>query len=130
MLLSIFSSLYELIIGENADFPEYREGIFDSVGLITFIFAIVICLLFFVVIGRLKSLLDRMWHWVVTLVIVAVIAFALAFTQAKGQLGDVDSYLIRFSIFNAIYSVVYFFIFSLLFQRASVYARHLPFKIK
>lgn len=130
MLLSIFSSLYELVCGKNTDVPEYRENIFGSVGVISFVIAIVICLIFYVVIGRWKSILDKLWHWVIALVIVAAITFGLAFTLAKGQLGAVDSYLIRFAIFNSLYSAVYFVVFSLLFQRISIYARHLPFKIK
>jgi hypothetical protein len=126
MLLTIFSSLYELIIGENADFPEYRAGIFDSVGLITFIIAIVICLLFYVALGRWKAIWYTTIHWVITIILVAAIGFGFAFTQAKGQLGDFDSYLIRFAIFNALYAAIYFIAFSFLFKNFSIFSKRTP----
>jgi hypothetical protein len=125
----MFTSIYEFSCGPNDD-PIYAEQVFPFVGLITLIIAILVCLFFYVIIGRWKSILDKLWHWVITLILIAAITFELAFTQAKGQLGDVDSYLIRFAIFNALYSSIYFIIFSLIFQRISIYSRHLPFKIK
>lgn len=126
MLLSIFSPIYELIIGENADFPEYRDGIFDSVGLITFIIAISICLIFYVAIGRWKEIWYTLVHWVITVLLVAAIGFGFAFSQAKGQLGAVDSYLIRFAIFNALYAAIYFMAFSFLFKNFSIFSKHTP----
>jgi len=126
MLLSIFSPLYEFIIGENADFPEYREGIFDSVGFITFLIAVVICLLFYVALGRWKAIWYTLLHWALTIIIVAAIAFGFAFTQSKGQIGTVDSYLVRFAIFNAIYAAVYFIAFSFIFKNFSVFSKRTP----
>jgi len=126
MLLTIFSSLYELTIGENADFPEYREGIFDSVGLITFIVAIVVCLLFYVALGRWKLIWYTTVHWLITIILVAAICFSFAFTQAKGQLGDVNSYLVRFAIFNALYASIYFIAFSFLFKNFSIFSKRTP----
>ena len=126
MLLSIFAPLYELIIGKNADFPEYREGIFDSVGLITFIIAIVICMLFYLVLGRWKLVWYTTAQWVITIALVAAIGFGYAFAQAKGQLGDVDSYLVRFAIFNALYAAIYFIAFSFLFKNFSIFSKRTP----
>ncbi|MCA0447291.1 MAG: hypothetical protein LCH54_13790 [Bacteroidetes bacterium] len=123
---SIFSFIYEIIIGENSDFPEYREGIFDSVGLITLIISVAICLLFYVGLGRWKALWYTMIHWVITILIVASIGFGFAFSQAKGELGDVDSYLIRFAIFNAMYAALYFIAFSFLFKNFSIFSKRTP----
>jgi len=127
MFLSIFSALYELFIGENEDYPEFREGIFDSVGLITFIIAIVICFLFYVALGRWKAIWYTTIHWIITIVLVAGIGFGFAFSQAKGQLGEADSYLIRFAIFNAIYASIYFILFSFLFKNFSIFSKRTPF---
>ena len=126
MLLSIFSLFYELIIGENSDFPEYRDVIFDSVGLITLIIAIVICLLFYVALGRWKEIWYTNLHWVITIVLVAAIGFGFAFTQAKGQLGDVDGYLVRFAIFNGLYASIYFIAFSFFFKNFSIFSKRTP----
>ena len=126
MRLSIFSPLYEFIIGENTDFPEYREGIFDSVGFFTFLIAVVICLLFYVALGRWKAIWYTLLHWALTIIIVAAIGFGFAFSQSKGQIGTVDSYLVRFAIFNAIYAAVYFIAFSFIFKNFSVFSKRTP----
>lgn len=126
MLLSIFSNLYELVIGSNADFPEYRQGIFDSVGLFTLVMAIVLCLLFYVALGRWKAIWYTTVHWVITIVIVALIGFAFAYTQSKGQLGSVNSYLIRFAIFNSIFAAIYFIALSFLFKNFSIFSKRTP----
>lgn len=127
MLLSIFSSIYELVCSENPDFPEYREGIFNSVGLITLLTAVVICLLFYVALGRWKGVWYTGVHWAITIFICAAIGFGLAYSLAKGELGAVDGYLIRFALFNAVFSAVYFIAFSFLFKNFSIFSKRTPF---
>ncbi len=126
MLLSIASTLYELIIGENANNPEYRDGIFGSVGILTFTIAIIFCLLFYVLFGRKWHIWYTRTHWVITLVLVAAIGFVFAMTQAKGQIGSVDSYVVRFALANALYAAIYFVVFSFLFKNFSVYSKRIP----
>ncbi len=127
MLLSIFSTLYELIIGENTDYPEYQAGIFDSVGLITLVVAIVICLLFYVALGRWKAIWYSLVHWAITVVLVAAICFGFAFAHAKDVIGSYDTYLITFSLINALFAVVYFIALSFLFKRFSIFSINTPF---
>jgi hypothetical protein len=126
--VALFTSLYEVFIGENPDYPEYREGIFSSVGLLTFLLGAVAAAIFYVALGRWKPVFEKPVHWVITLVLTALIGFLLAYTQARGTLGATDSYTTRFALFNALYAVVYFFLFSILFKRFSIFARHTPFK--
>lgn len=127
MLLSIFSSLYEVIIGENSNYPEYREGIFSTVGLITFIISVVICLIFYLGLGRWKPGFHKISHWIITLVINSSICFGLSFSMAKGELGESDGYMIRFALVNALYALIYFIIFSLLLKRFSIFPKRTPF---
>ncbi len=127
MILSIFSSLYETFIGANPDYPEYRETLFSSVGLLTLLIAFGICLIFYAGFGRWKPFFHKLSHWLVTLLIVAIIGFAFAYVQSKNTLGVTDSYVTRFSIFNSIFAIVYFIIFSLLLKRISIFARRTPF---
>lgn len=127
MLLSIFTSMYEVFIGANSDYPEYREGIFDSVGLVSFVVAICMCLLFYVLLGRWKNIWYTRGHWAVTLILTAVIGFAFAYSQGKSHTSVADSYLIRFAAFNALYSALYFAVFSLLFKNFSIYSKRIPF---
>lgn len=126
--MALFTSLYEVFIGENPDYPEYREGIFSSVGLLTFLLAAVTAAIFYVALGRWKPVFEKTSHWFITLALTALIGFLLAYTQASGTLGATDSYTTRFAFFNALYAVVYFFLFSILFKRFSIFARHTPFK--
>lgn len=126
--MALFTSLYEVFIGENPDYPEYREGIFSSVGLLTFLLAAVAAAIFYVALGRWKPVFEKPVHWFITLALTALIGFLLAYTQARGTLGATDSYTTRFALFNALYAAVYFFLFSILFKRFSIFARHTPFK--
>ena len=126
MLLSIFSALYELVCGVNKNYPEYRQQIFNSVGLLTVIIALAICIIFYVVLGRWKMVWYNNVHWGFTIVICAVICFLLAFLTTKNVLGLVDGYLWLFAIFNAVYSVIYFVIFSFLFKKFSIFSKRTP----
>lgn len=128
MLLSVFTGLYELIIGINGDFPEYRENIFPLTGLITFILSLVICLFFYVVLGRWKNIWHKLIHWVITIVLVAIIGFGFAYSQATGILQiSPDSYLFGFAAINALYSALYFIAASFIFKNFSIFSKRTPF---
>ncbi|HEY5408524.1 MAG TPA: hypothetical protein VIJ92_15630 [Ginsengibacter sp.] len=127
MLLSIFSTLYETLAGENPNYAEYRESIFTSVGWLTLITVFIISLIFYVGFGRWKPFFHKLSHWIITLIIVAILGFLFAFMLSRSELGITDSYVIRFSFFNAIYAVIYFIIFSLLLKRVSIFAKRTPF---
>jgi hypothetical protein len=126
MFSSIFSFLYELVCGQNSDSPEYEESIFGSVGLITLLIAIVVCLIFYCALGRWKNVWHNLTHWIITLVIVAIIGFGLAYGIADNEIGSVNGYLIKFAIFNAVYITLYFVIFSFLFKNFSIYSKRTP----
>lgn len=127
MLLSIFSSLYELAIGENLDLTEYRDSIFSSVGTITFICSLILCLIFYVLLGRWKGIWYNRFHWVITITVSAVIGFGFAYSMASSEIGEVDSYLIRFAIFNALYAAIYFILLSFVFKNFSIHSKRTPF---
>lgn len=124
----MFSTLYEIFIGENPDYPEYRESIFSAVGIITIVIAGLLAAIFYLALGRWRPVWDKRVHWVITLVLAAVLGFVLAYTQATGTLGASDSYVVRFGLFNAVFAALYFLIFSLLLKRFSIFARHTPVK--
>ena len=126
MFLSIFSPLYELVCGENLDNPAYRDTIFNSVGLLTIVVAVVICLVFYVVLGRWKSIWHTRSDWAITAAICAAIGFGLAYSVAKEELGEADSYVTIFAAFNAIFAAIYFIAFSFLFKNFSIFAKRTP----
>lgn len=127
-LLSFFSSLYEWCIGRNDD-PIYKDEVFFSVGLFTVLIAATFCVIFYVGLGRWKPFFYQLSHWIITIIVVAVVSGFLALQQSKGatQSTDFDAYMIRFSLFNALISAIYFFLLSILFKRASIFARRTPF---
>jgi drug/metabolite transporter (DMT)-like permease len=127
MLLSVFSTLYQLVIGENSNYPEYEESIFNPVGLYTLVLVIIVCLLFFVVLGRWKPIWHKLVHWVITMAVVALSCFALAFFYAKSTIGSSDGYLVGFAGFNAIMAAVYYVIFSFVLKPLSIFAKKTPF---
>ena len=115
MLLSFFNFLYELVCGVNTDSPEYGEGVFESVGLLTVIVTLIIALIFYIGLGRWQNIWHTRIHWVITTMICAISGFGIAYSLAKKDIGIIDSYLIRFALFNLMYAALFFFLFSLFF---------------
>jgi len=126
MVLSIFPNLYEMIIGENTDYPEYRDNLFGSVGILTFFISIIFCVLFYVVLGRWKEVWYNRIHWSITIVLLSAVSFGLAILQSKNLLSIMDGYLIMFASFNAIFAVIYFIAFSFLFKNFSIFSKRIP----
>lgn len=127
MLLSIFSFLYELVAGDNPEYPEYRERIFDSVGSLTFVLAAIVAFLFYMVLGRWKMIWYNNFHWGITIFLWAIAGFCISFFMARDELGFTDGYVTRFSFFNALYAALFFILFSLLFKNFSVFSKRTPF---
>lgn len=127
MLLSIFSTFYEITTGENSNVPEYQDGIFDLVGIFTLVLSIVMCLVFYVALGRWRQVWYRGIHWVITLILVALFAFGFAFVYSKSVIGSSDGYMFGFSFVNALYASIYYFGFSFLFKKFSIFSKHTPF---
>lgn len=127
LLTSVWTSMYEAFIGPNVNFPEYRSGIFSTVGLMSLLLAIVVCAVFYAALGRWKPVFHKPLHWLITLVLTAVAGFVFAWSQAAGTIATSDSYTFSFGLFNALYVSLYFAIFSLLLKRVSIFAKHTPF---
>src|SRR5690554_8233884 len=87
MIASLFSFLYELLAGENAEYPEYRERIFDSVGFFTVVFSLIVALMFYIWLGRWKMIWYNTSHWVLTLIFCALAGFGLSFRSEERRVG-------------------------------------------
>ena len=124
----MFKAIYELLGGENVD-PIYASDVYPSVGLFTMIFALVFCIIFYLGLGRWKPIWHKLSHWIITLTILASISVFFALTQAKSAtLEDAFStFMYKFSMVNALYSSIYFIVFSLILKRASIFAKRTPF---
>ena len=123
----MFKTIYELLCGKNDD-PAYASNIYPSVGLFTLIFALVFVLIFYVALGRWKNVWYTRVHWVITMVLLAVVSGGFGLIQAKAETGasGFDSFMIKFAVINAVYAVVYFIILSLLLKRFSIYSKRTP----
>lgn len=122
----MFKTLYEWIAGKNPD-PVYNE-VFQSVGLITLLLSVVLAAVFYFLLGRWRPVWDKLVHWVVTAVVLVAFAAILAVSKAKAATeADADSYVYTFAIGNALYALIYFFVFSLLFRKGSIFAKRTPF---
>ncbi len=125
----MFQFLYELLCGKNVD-PTYVSDVYPFVGLFTLIFSIVFSLIFYLALGRWKPIWDKLLHWIITLIILSGIAFYFALNQARSTTGEESygAFMIKFSLVNALYAVIYFVLLSLLLKKASIFARNTPFK--
>jgi hypothetical protein len=124
--MTFFSTLYESVCGVNTNYTEYRDELFRSIGLFTLVAATLICLLFYVFLGRWKLIWFNNIHWAVTIVFCALTGFLLAFLMAESSLRLVDGYLIRFALFNALFAALYFVILSFVFKNFSVFSKRTP----
>ena len=123
----MFQALFELLAGRNAD-PSYATDVYPSVGLFTLIMSLGFAVVFYILLGRWKPIWDKLVHWLVTIVILAICASIMAVHQAKtGTGGEGDAYMYTFSVVNAFYAVLCFIIFSFLFKKASIFAKRTPF---
>lgn len=125
----MFTTLYQLLIGSdpNND-PTYADSIFKSVGLITFLAAALLAVLFYLGLGRWKAVFYKVGPWVITLIVAAIFGFVYALTYALDATGadDSDSYMQSFAGVNAFYAVLYFTAFSFSLKRFSIFARRTP----
>lgn len=128
MILSVFSTLYEWSVGKNND-PIYADEVFYAVGIFSLVIALGCSLLFYLGAGRWKPLFHQLTHWLIVLLVVALLAGLLALQQSKSatQSTVTDAYMVRFALFNSLFSVACFALFSLLLKRFSIFAKHTPF---
>jgi hypothetical protein len=124
--MSFFTLIYEALIGANPFNPEYRGGIFSSVGTVSSVTTIVIGLLFYVALGRWKPVFHKTVHWIITLIFSGIAGFVLAYMLTNSEIGNTDAYALRFAFINMLYAMVCFMVLSLLLKRASIFAKHTP----
>ena len=123
----MFEFLYELLCGQNPD-PTFATDVYPFVGLFTLIFAITVTFIFYVVLGRNWPVWDKVIHWVITMVILLIVAFYFAFNKAQTATGESeDSFFFTFSFVNTLYAFIYYILFSILFKRFSIFAKRTPF---
>ncbi|MER2999511.1 hypothetical protein [Pontibacter populi] len=132
MIQKFFWGLYEMFLGRPipANFTnDYREVVFPNTGLLLVIITLAIVILYYYVLNRVMSTgLYKTQHWVMFLVLNAIIAFIIPITQVTGNEIETHSYTYMFAFLNVIYSIILFFVFSIVLKRGSVQAWTTPMK--
>jgi putative effector of murein hydrolase len=132
MIQNFFSGLYELFLGRPipANFTnDYREVVFPNTGLQLFLITLAMVLIYYYVLNRILSTgLYKTQHWVIFLLLNAVIAFAIPLMQVSNNDIEMHSYTYMFAFVNTIYSLILFFLLSILLKRGSVQAWTTPMK--
>ena len=130
---NLFRFLYELIIGRPQppmETPLYRGEIFPDVGGITLLlitFAMVV--FYYYVLNHLlqTAVFSHWYHWLAVLGINAIIAFSFAVYYCRINEATPDSYVYWFGVANAVYSALFFLLFSLAIKWKSNNAARTPF---
>lgn len=132
MIQNFFSGLYELVLGRPlpANYTnDYREVVFPNTGLQLFLLTLALVVVYYYVLNRLISTgLYKTKHWVIVLLLNAAIAFAIPLIQVSNNDIETHSYTYMFAFVNTVYSLILFFVFSLLLKRGSVQAWTTPTK--
>lgn len=122
----MFRVLYE-VIGKNPD-PAYVSDVYPSLGLFTLLLSVIFALIFYLLLGRWKPIWDKTSHWLITLFVLALLSACFAISSSKSATkGEADSFMYSLALINAVYSAIYFTIFSLLLKKGSIFAKRTPF---
>lgn len=128
---ALFRFLYELIGAPQppADTPVYRDVVFPNLGLLNIAVSLGLVLVFYYLINRVMRVatFNKPGHWALYLVLNALVAFGLTIWQASAQQVTDHSYVYWLATWNAILSLVWFFVFSVILKRGSTNASTTPF---
>ena len=130
---NIFRFLYELIIGRPQppmETPLYRSEIFPDVGGISLLLITLgMVAFYYYVLNHLvpTARFSHWYHWLGMLVINALIAFWFAIYYCRINEATPDSYIYWFGVANALYSGLFFLLFSMALKWRSNNAARTPF---
>lgn len=130
-------SLYKVFFffaSSSSEWEDYydiliEENLCGYVSVLTLIFSIITCFVFYIIIGRITTSFQKIGHWIFFALISGVIGFVIAYLNVKGNLYPgipVENFGLMFSMSNIIWPIIYFILFSFLFKHFSLYARRTP----
>ncbi|SDY40825.1 hypothetical protein [Hymenobacter psychrophilus] len=128
---AFFRFLYEIIGNPQppADTPVYRDVVFPNIGLLNIGLSLGLVVVFYLLINRAMGVatFNKGRHWGLFLGLNALLAFVIAIWQAHSQQVADHSYIYWLATWNAILSLFWFFVLSLIFKRGSTNASTTPF---
>lgn len=127
---NIYGFLFEKMIGLNVfDFmSDSDNNYFSTLGLIMTVLSLITFVLYYYVINKVS--LAKWWGWGIYLLCNAAVNFVIGYFWHSKQYiaeGGVGSDLIGLAFANAILSMIFFFVFSMLGKWWSSNSNHSPF---
>lgn len=129
-----FAALYEIITSQETELSKllYDEKTYITVGISMLLLSAVGMAIYYYAINHPRF--NRWFHWLLILVVVCLINFSIAYFMADGVVwntyGTTNGYvtqMINFAIANAIWALIFSFLFSMLLKWKSTNAKHSPF---
>jgi len=124
-----FSSLRDYFLGMNG----VEEDPFINTLLLSVLVALGLALVFYLLLNRVMYL-NYLWAWVLAAVVVGVVAFNIAYFQCGTYVYDPSDPIgpagWKFIGLSTFWGIVYYYLFSLLLKRFSIYAKKLPHSTK
>ena len=137
-MTEFFASLYEL--GDLFYFDGFSNDMYDydiymTIGWFLFASSLVMMFVYYIVIDHPKF--SRWFHWALWILILMIMNFGFAYYWSSSELGFVyedigadlpySNEFTNFSIVNAVWSMVFGFVFSIALKWRAVSARKTPF---
>ncbi|KAA9339000.1 hypothetical protein [Adhaeribacter soli] len=131
-MIKFFSGLYEGLLGSPQPPQEtlvYRDVIFPNAGIFMLLCSLIMVVVYYYVLNRaLNTGFYRTSHWVIVLVLNAVVVGLMTAFYANREGVEAHSYISWLAMLNAFYSVLAYLIFSLLLKGKSTFAYTTPVK--
>lgn len=121
----LFEFIYELILGRNND-PAFRQSIFLNIGLVSSVLVILISAIFYFLLGKWKAVWYNLTHWLITLLLVVLLTLGYL-VKICSDVTTIDGYVWGFAAVNSIYVMIFFFLFSVVMKRFSIFSKYTPF---
>lgn len=127
--------LYEIIFTpEFENYQIFSEKGYLAGGFICLIFTLITSGIFYLLLGNYREEFARVWKWLLTLIINIVLVFFITVYWESFKVfdfiqdwGSIPNDIWMFSLVNALYAVLLFFLLSLLFKRFSTQSYKIPF---
>lgn len=136
--------LFKIMYFLAANDPGYNEGtirdnllgingaigdVFENTLLLSLLVTLVIAILYYLILNRFFTL-NKIWIWGIFLAIAVGLGFLIAYyfigTFIYQVPDPIEALGWKFISLSAIYAGLYFYLFSLLFKRWSVFAKFIP----
>jgi hypothetical protein len=116
----------------------YIENVFPKIALWMIFTPLATAFIFYILMNGFRfakfisgsSRWSKVWIWLIFMLLTALAVGSMTVLKSEEitqQFFSDDSYIQFLSIWNAFLSAVFFFLYSLIFKKLSIHAKHIPF---